>query len=202
MERLKWGKNRAVFSSYPSLRFPHAAPCLSQKSDSASRGISWARRSPPAVDYESLDVWNSSPPPLKLGQSGSSRDWHLETKLSDLFVHSCLFCFPFITLPAYQPLTLLQYVNCFGAKSKITDFIISTSKWNYCVHDQSHFYWRALSGWFPASWVLPCELRLSLSEERVRRVFRTAWASLSELSVCSAEKSESSVPSELLPAFL
>lgn len=51
---------------------------------------------------------------------------------------------------------------------------------------------------------LPWELWLSLAEERVTRADRRDVASLSELSVCSGsvEKSESSVPSELLPAFL
>lgn len=51
---------------------------------------------------------------------------------------------------------------------------------------------------------LPCELWLSLAEERVTRAERRDVPSLSELSVCSGsvEKSESSVPSELLPAFL
>lgn len=48
------------------------------------------------------------------------------------------------------------------------------------------------------------ELWLSLAEERVTRADRREVPSLSELSVCSrsVEKSESSVPSELLPAFL
>lgn len=90
-------KNHAVFSSYPSLKFPHAAPCLSQKSDSAARGISWARLSPPAVDYESRDGWNSSPPPLKPGQMGSPQDRNLETKLSGLFT------LVFLLLPTSQP---------------------------------------------------------------------------------------------------
>lgn len=49
---------------------------------------------------------------------------------------------------------------------------------------------------------VPWELWLRRREERVRRVVFTAWVSLSELSVCSAEKSESSVPSELLQAVL
>lgn len=51
---------------------------------------------------------------------------------------------------------------------------------------------------------LPWELWLSLAEERVTRADRREVPSLSELSVCSrsVEKSESSVPSELLPAFL
>lgn len=51
---------------------------------------------------------------------------------------------------------------------------------------------------------LPWELWLSLAEERVTRAERRDAPSLSELSVCSGsvEKSESSVPSELLPAFL
>lgn len=50
----------------------------------------------------------------------------------------------------------------------------------------------------------PWELWLSLAEERVTRADRRDVPSLSELSVCSGsvEKSESSVPSELLPAFL
>lgn len=48
------------------------------------------------------------------------------------------------------------------------------------------------------------ELWLSLAEERVTRADLRDVPSLSELSVCSrsVEKSESSVPSELLPAFL
>lgn len=52
--------------------------------------------------------------------------------------------------------------------------------------------------------MLPWELWLRRTEARVNRVFLRVFASLSELSVCSrsAEKSESSVPSELLPAFL
>lgn len=51
---------------------------------------------------------------------------------------------------------------------------------------------------------LPWELWLSLAEERVTRADLREVPSLSELSVCSGsvEKSESSVPSELLPAFL
>lgn len=51
---------------------------------------------------------------------------------------------------------------------------------------------------------VPCELWLSLAVERVTRAGPRELASLSELSVCSmsVEKSESSVPSELLPAFL
>lgn len=50
---------------------------------------------------------------------------------------------------------------------------------------------------------LPCELWLRRSDARVRRVLLRLRA-LSEASVCSrsAEKSESSVPSELLPAVL
>lgn len=54
-------------------------------------------------------------------------------------------------------------------------------------------------------WILiPWELWLSRAEERVTRADRRDVPSLSELSVCSrsVEKSESSVPSELLPAFL
>lgn len=52
--------------------------------------------------------------------------------------------------------------------------------------------------------LLPWELWLSRAEERVTRADRRDVPSLSELSVCSrsVEKSESSVPSELLPAFL
>ncbi len=155
-------KNHAVFSSYPSLRFPHAAPCLSQKSDSAARGISWARPSPPAVDYESRDGWNSSPPPLKPGRTGSAQDWNLETKLSGLF--TLVFC----CFLSVNPNTFTEELKVTSTRSRVS----------------------------------PCELRLRRSEERVRRVFLTVWTSLSELSVCSAEKSESSVPSELLPAFL
>lgn len=57
---------------------------------------------------------------------------------------------------------------------------------------------------FKATNYSPCELWLSLAEERVTRAERREVPSLSELSVCSGsvEKSESSVPSELLPAFL
>lgn len=52
--------------------------------------------------------------------------------------------------------------------------------------------------------LIPWELWLSRAEERVTRADRRDVPSLSELSVCSrsVEKSESSVPSELLPAFL
>lgn len=52
--------------------------------------------------------------------------------------------------------------------------------------------------------LLPWELWLNRAEERVTRADRRDVPSLSELSVCSrsVEKSESSVPSELLPAFL
>lgn len=52
--------------------------------------------------------------------------------------------------------------------------------------------------------LLPWELWLSRAEERVTRADLRDVPSLSELSVCSrsVEKSESSVPSELLPAFL
>lgn len=150
MEILKWGKawvkNHAVFSSYPSLRFPHAAPCLSQKSDSASRGISWARLSPPAVDYESHGGWNSSPPPLKPGQKGSPQDWNLETKLSGLFVHSFFFFFISTNHAFYQSNHHLlvqeyNYIFMLGQVKSHDKFTIPTAQWK----GKSHFYGRALS---------------------------------------------------------